>query len=221
MTPKRPEKSVPRSDVSSRRPNAIPAWAAVCFLVSGAAGLMYEVVWSKELSHVLGNSLHAVSTVVAAFLCGLALGAWRLGPWLSKPGRGARTYAWLELGIAAFGVLSVPWLRLLFPAFGALHHALGDGGAAFAAARFAIVFLLLLPPALLMGATLPVLVDYFEHDLVGPALARLYALNTAGAVAGSWLGGFVLVPGAGLFAASLCAAALNVVAALVPGVPYG
>ena len=215
MTPKRPEKSVPRSDVSSRRPNAIPAWAAVCFLVSGAAGLMYEVVWSKELSHVLGNSLHAVSTVVAAFLCGLALGAWRLGPWLSKPGRGARTYAWLELGIAAFGVLSVPWLRLLFPAFGALHHALGDGGAAFAAARFAIVFLLLLPPALLMGATLPVLVDYFEHDLVGPALARLYALNTAGAVAGSWLGGFVLVPGAGLFAASLCAAALNVVAALV------
>lgn len=199
----------------SARRAALPAWAAVCFLLSGAAGLLYEVVWSKELSHVLGNSLHAISTVVAAFLCGLALGAWRLGPWLSAPGRGARRYAYLELGIAAFGLISVPLLRALLPGFGGLYHALGGGTAAFAAARFAIVFVVLLPPTLLMGATLPVLVDYFEHELVGPALARLYAINTAGAVAGSWLAGFVLVPAVGLLAASFAAVALNVVAALV------
>ncbi len=151
---------------------------------------------------------------MAAFLCGLALGAWRLGPRLAKPGRGARVYAALELGIAVIGVLSVPLLRALPPAFGALHDALGSG-AAFAAARFAIVFVLLLPPTLLMGATLPVLVEHFERGLVGPALARLYALNTAGAVAGSWLGGFVLVPAIGLFGASLGAAALNLAAAAV------
>jgi spermidine synthase len=212
--PKKPRSGEAARRTPARRAPGLPAWAALCFLVSGAAGLLYEVVWSKELSHVLGNSLHAISTVVAAFLCGLALGAWRLGPWLSKPGQGARRYAYLELGIAAFGLVSVPLLRALMPAFGGLYHALGGGTAAFAAARFAIVFLVLLPPTLLMGATLPVLVDYFEHDLVGPALARLYAINTAGAVAGSWLGGFVLVPGVGLLAASVFAAALNVVAAL-------
>jgi len=216
MTSKRLPRPVTGSpdNVADRRAAALPAWAALCFLVSGAAGLVYEIVWSKEFTHVLGNSLHAISTVVAAFLCGLALGAWRLGPWLSKPGRGPRTYAHLELGIAAIGVLSVPALRGMSPVFGAMHAALG-GSPAFGAATFAFVFLLLLPPTLLMGATLPVLVDHFEHDLVGPALARLYAVNTAGAVAGSWLGGFVLVPGAGLLAASLGAAALNVAAALV------
>lgn len=173
------------------------------------------MVWSKELSHVLGNSLFSISTVVAAFLCGLALGAWKLGPRLSKPGEGVRRYAWLELGIAAFGLVSVPLLRACLPAFGEVYQVLGGGTAAFAAARFALVFALVLLPTLLMGATLPVLVDHFEHDLVGPALARLYAINTAGAVAGSWLGGFLLVPGLGLLATSVCAAGLNVAAALV------
>ena len=210
--PPRPPAAVPAAP--GPRTPALPAWAALCFLVSGAAGLLYEVVWSKELSHVLGNSLHAISTVVAAFLCGLALGAWKLGPRLSHPGEGARRYAWLELGIAAIGLLSVPAIRGMSPLFGVLFNTLGGGTAAFAIARFVIVFALVLPPTLLMGATLPVLVEYFERDLVGPALARLYAINTAGAVAGSLLGGFVLVPNVGLQASSWCAALLNVAAAL-------
>lgn len=210
-----PDRSPTRRPAAPVRAPALPAWAALCFVVSGAAGLVYEVVWSKELSHVLGNSLHAISTVVAAFLCGLALGAWWLGPRLSRPGHGARRYAYLELGIAACGVLSVPLLRALMPGIGGLYHALGGGTAAFAAARFAIVFGMLLPPTLLMGATLPVLVDHFEHERVGPALARLYALNTAGAVVGSLLAGFVLVPVVGLLAASFAAVLLNAIAALV------
>lgn len=197
------------------RTTSLPAWAALCFLLSGAAGLLYEVVWSKELSHLLGNSLFTISTVVAAFLCGLALGAWKVGPLLSKPGTGARRYALLELGIAAFGLVSVPLLRAQLPGIGVVYQALGGGTVAFAAARFGIVFVLVLVPTLLMGATLPVLVDHFEHELVGPALARLYAINTAGAVAGSWLGGFALVPGLGLLATSGIAVALNVTAALL------
>lgn len=198
----------------SRRPTStpLPVWAAACFFVSGAAGLLYEVVWSKELSHVLGNSLHAMATVVAAFLCGLALGAWKLGPRVSRARTNVRTYAGLELGIAALGVLSVPALRNLDPLFGALGHALGYG-AAFATARFAVVFALLLPPTALMGATLPVLVDAFERERLGPGLAALYAVNTAGAVAGSLAGGFVLLPGVGLLATTWAAALLNLAAA--------
>lgn len=207
----------PAPAAAAHRPaaGALPLWAVACFFVSGAAGLLYEVVWSKELSHVLGNSLHAISTVVAAFLCGLALGAWKLGAWLSRPADAPRRYAWLEFGIAAFGLVSVPVVRSLDPMVGAMYHALGDGGPAFVLARFAMVFLLLLPPTLLMGATLPVLVEHFEGALVGPALARLYALNTTGAVAGSLLGGFALVPGIGLLASSWVAAGLNVIAALL------
>lgn len=193
----------------------LPRWAAACFLASGAAGLLYEVVWSKELSYLLGNALHSVATVVAAFLTGLALGALLLGVRLARRRDGARVYALLELGVAALGLASMPVLRGLDPLWGALYHALGGEGPAYFAVRFALLFLLLLPPTLLMGATLPVLVGHFEHRAVGPALAQLYAVNTAGAVAGSLLGGFWLVPGVGLTATTWVAALLNAGAGLL------
>ena len=81
----------------------LPAWGLLCFFLSGAAGLLYEVVWSKQLSYLLGNSLHSVATVVAAFLGGLALGARLLGVPLARRRDGARVYAALELGVAVLG----------------------------------------------------------------------------------------------------------------------
>ncbi|MCC6653101.1 MAG: hypothetical protein IT348_18255, partial [Candidatus Eisenbacteria bacterium] len=82
----------------SRSPSSrssLPPWAALCFFASGAAGLLYEIVWSKQLAYVLGSSLHSVATVAAAFLCGLAIGARVLGVPLARRGNGARTYALL------------------------------------------------------------------------------------------------------------------------------
>src|SRR5262245_40104646 len=190
-------------------PATLPAWSAWCFFASGAAGLLYEVVWSKQLAYVLGSSLHAVATVVAAFLCGLALGARLLGVALARRGRGPRIYAMLELGVGVLGVVSLPVLRGIEPLVGILYRSFGGEGPAFAIARFALLFVLLIPPTALMGATLPVLVGHFERRRVGPALAQLYALNTLGAVAGSVIGGFALLPGVGLAATTWIAAALN------------
>jgi spermidine synthase len=194
---------------------SLPWWGALCFFASGAAGLLYEVVWSKQLSYLLGNSLHAVTTVVAAFLCGLALGARFLGVPLARRGNGARIYAALELGVGVLGVLTLPLLRGLDPLIGECYRAVGGESTTFALIRFGLAFASLLPAAALMGATLPVLVAHFEHGLVGPALARLYALNTFGAVAGSLAGGFALLPGLGLAGTTWFAAALNVVVALI------
>ena len=191
----------------------LPLWAVLCFLTSGAAGLVYEVVWSKQISYVLGNSLHAVSTVAAAFLMGLALGAYVLGVHMASRRGGARAYAALELGIGLLGLLSMPVLRSLDPVVGVLYRGLGGETWVFALCRLLLLFVLLLPPTALMGATLPVLVGHFEYRGVGPALARLYAINTVGAVLGSALAGFVLLPGIGLTASTWAAAALNVGAA--------
>ena len=211
MTPApRPSRTRP-----APRMAALPLWGAACFFTSGVAGLLYEVAWSKQLSYLLGNSTHAVATVVAAFLGGLALGARFLGTPLARRGNGARVYAALEIGIGVLGLVSLPVLRGVDPLVGELYRALGGEGAGFAAARFVLLFALLLPPAALMGATLPVLVAHFEHDLVGPALARLYALNTFGAVAGSFAGGFVLMPRLGLGATVGFAAGLNLAVALL------
>src|SRR5262249_455170 len=193
----------------SARRSTLPRWAALCFLASGAAGLLYEVVWAKQLAYLLGSSLHAVAAVVASFLLGLALGARLLGVPLARRGNGARTYALLELGVGALGLLILPALRASDPLIGQLYRALGGEGVAFAGARLVLVMLALLPPAALMGATLPVLVAHVERDLVGAGLARLYALNTPGAVAGSLAAGFGRLPGLGVTATTLVAAALN------------
>jgi spermidine synthase len=207
-------------NVAASRASTLPGWAALCFFVSGAAGLLYEIVWSKELAYLLGSSLHAVAAVVASFLLGLALGARLLGVPLARRGgfagaSGARTYALLELGVGVLGLLILPALRASDPLVGQLYRALGGEGASFATARLLLVMLALLPPAALMGATLPVLVAHVERDLVGAGLARLYALNTLGAVAGSLAAGFVLLPGLGLTVTTCVAALLNAGVALL------
>jgi spermidine synthase len=194
-------------------PISLPRWAALCFFASGVAGLLYETVWSKQLSYLLGSSLEAVATVVAAFLGGLALGARFLGVPLSRRPARVRSYALLELGVAAAAGLLLPALHGLDPLVGFLYRSFGHGSVAFALSRVVLLLVVLVPPAALMGATLPVLVAEFELGRVGPSLARLYALNTFGAVAGSILGGFLLIPTVGLAATTAVAVALNLAAA--------
>ena len=219
MAKKRHQRGARREDAPPPRERrdggALPAWAALCFFASGAAGLVYEAVWSKQLSYLLGSSLHAVATVVAAFLGGLALGARLLGVPLARRPAPLRAYARLELGVAIAAALLLPALLALDPLVGVFYRALGPGSVGFGLACLALMFVVLVPPAALMGATLPVLVAAFERGRVGPALARLYALNTFGAVAGSIVGGFVLIPGIGLAGATAVAVAVNIgVAAL-------
>src|SRR5262245_8425961 len=191
------------------RPAPLPRWAAVCFFASGAAGLLYEVVWSKQAAYLLGSSLHAVSAVVASFLGGLALGARLLGVRLASRSNGARTYALLEAGIGLLGLVLLPLLRASDPLVGQLYRALGGETFVFATARLGLLIAYLLPPAALMGATLPVLVAHVERGKVGSRLAWLYALNTLGAVVGAFAAGFFLLPGVGLTVTSGTAAALN------------
>ncbi len=176
----------PRADAPT-----LPAWAIVCFLVSGAAGLIYEIVWSKQLSYLLGSSLQSVATVTAAFLAGLALGARVLGVRFARGRDPARRYAQLELAVAAAGLAILPLLRSLEGPVGALYRSLGGESVAFAAARLI---------------------------LLAALLVRLYAINTLGAVAGAWLAGFLLMPRLGLGGSSAVAAGLNLLAG---GVAFG
>jgi len=198
---------------SPRSSTSIPPWAVLCFLVSGAAGLVYEIVWSKEIAYLLGSALQSVATVTAAFLGGLALGAQVLGTRLARQPAPGRRYAQLELGVGILGLAILPLLRGLDPVIGAFYRSFGGESAAFAILRLLLLLVVLVPPAALMGATLPVLVARCERGALGAGLAALYAINTFGAVAGSWLAGFYLMPRLGLTRATFVAAALNLVAA--------
>jgi spermidine synthase len=189
---------------------------ALIFAASGAAALVYEVTWTRLLTLQLGHGVAAASTVLAAFMGGLAVGAavaGRVGPRLEAT-QALRVYAGLELAIAALA-LTLPFeLGALEPLF-VLVYANGDGGAAFGLLRLAASLLLLAFPAAAMGATFPIAARWFVQHANRAALdaGSLYAANTVGAALGAFLAGFVLLPALGLSGATWVGVALNVIAA--------
>ncbi len=192
----------------------LPAVAGL-FLLSGAAGLVYEVVWLRQLSFVFGVTSHAVTTVLAAFMGGLALGSWLLGRLADRVKRPLAFYALLQAGVAATGLLVPLLLKLAQLIYVPLYGATGGSGIIFLTVRAILALLVLLPVTTLMGATLPALARHAgrTREAVSRRVGILYALNTAGAVAGTLLAGFVLIEHLGLWGSTLLAAGINLLAA--------
>src|SRR5262245_1431268 len=181
------------------------------FFVSGLCGLLYEVVWIRDAGTVLGNTTHAVGTVVGVFMGGLALGGWWGGRQADRRtgGKLLALYAMLEGGVAVAAIAvpllitaSEPLFRFLWSAVPSIYAFL----------RVVLVGVLLLVPTTLMGATLPVLSRFLSSsiDAAGREAGRAYAINTLGGVLGTLAAGFWLVPDLGLRATTILAATLNV-----------
>ena len=186
----------------------------VCFVFSGATGLIYEVLWARMLGLVFGATTLAVSTVLAAFMGGLALGsamAGRLARRIRKP---LSVYGWMEIGIAAYALL-VPFLfRWVDNLYAFIWQQFQPGFFTFSLWRFLLSCLLLLVPTTLMGATLPVLsAALVRHS--STAVTRLYACNLAGAIVGTLAAGFVLLPSFGVRTTIIVAAVINVIVGVV------
>ncbi|MBK8979886.1 MAG: fused MFS/spermidine synthase [Planctomycetes bacterium] len=203
----------------SDRPRSVRALAVLAlFLVSGASGLVYEVVWSRWFTQLLGTTIYAVSTVLGVFMGGLALGAWLFGRVADRPrANGLRIYGVLELAIGIY-VLLLP--ALIDAAEGIYVSAWPLVEASFAGQlglRFALVVAILIVPATLMGGTLPALSRHLvtspEHS--AREIGMLYAINTLGAVLGCATAGFVLLEHLGLSASLYLAAALNFAVAVL------
>jgi spermidine synthase len=182
------------------------------FIGSGAAGLIYQVVWSRELVLLFGNTTQAISTIVTAFLAGLGGGA-LVGAWLASRSRNPlRLYGFIELGVALLAV----GLPSLFPSLGGVY------GSAYTAVspeelgliRFGLAFAAVTPATFLMGMTLPALTSFFVRtlDSAGRSLGELYAANTLGAVAGTAVAGYALIELVGLSRTAYMAVLLNILA---------
>ncbi len=185
------------------------------FLASGAAGLIYEVIWMRVLMRILGATVVAYTIVLSAFMLGLAIGGWRLGRRIDRRGNPLRVYAALEFGIAVWAVtfhlLAGPLLEL----FSAAARSFTGAPVLVGVTRCLLAFAALLVPTVLMGGTLPVLSKFVVQRSaeLGQKVGQLYATNTAGAIVGTGLAGFILIGGIGEFRTTLVAAALNVTAA--------
>lgn len=189
------------------------------FALSGAAGLVYEVVWFHELRLTIGADSQSLAVVLASFMGGLFLGSLLFARMVGPARNPLKVYAVLELGIAGMGLL-IPvvlgWLRTV-------HLGVGDSPYVGLAIRSVICAALLGPPTVMMGATLPALSRWIRADSrQHTRISRLYALNTFGAVAGTVGTAFFIAPALGYDGANLVAVGLNVlVAAVAWGIARG
>ncbi len=176
----------------------------VCFVLSGFAALLYQTAWMRQFSVVFGTSELAVTTVLSAYMAGLALGAAIAGRFVDRITRPVLVYGLLEAGVA-LSALAVPLLLALANVLyvGTLGSqpeppdASGMGQSLF---YLIVAFIVLAIPTGCMGATLPMLTKYVvrSKEQIGPRVGMLYAFNTVGAVGGTVTAGFVLVPALGL-----------------------
>ncbi|MEZ5293388.1 MAG: fused MFS/spermidine synthase [Vicinamibacterales bacterium] len=195
---------------------APPWWFLVVYAMSGAAALVYEVAWTRLLTLSLGHGVAAASTVTAAFMGGLAIGAAVAGPASDRLGRAVamRLYAGLEIAIALLALALPLGLSFLDPL---LSRAYADGtpGLAFPLIRLVASLILVALPAVAMGATFPLVARWYVPSARWATrdAGALYAANTAGAALGALATGFALVPWLGLRGTTWVGVALNAIVA--------
>ncbi|MBI3857319.1 MAG: fused MFS/spermidine synthase, partial [Planctomycetes bacterium] len=164
------------------------------FFVSGLCGLLYEIVWIRVAGTVIGNTTHAVGTVVGVFMGGLALGGWWGGRQADRRSGGKllALYAMLEGGVAVAAIAVPLLIAASEPLFRVLWNALAGAPVIYGSLRVLLVGVLLLVPTTLMGATLPVLSRFLSSsiDAAGREAGRAYAINTFGGVIGTLAAGF-------------------------------
>ena len=227
-----PEHAAPSDEASSARPSSAGAPASasrrfafvlVLFLVSGATGLLYEVAFSKLLSNVFGATAYAVSTVLAAFMGGLALGAHLGGRNAGRTTRPLVAYGALEIGVGALCVVSPLVLSAVTDAYVVLARALPGSLVLVTAVRAALAAACVVAPTVAMGATLPLLSRVVAGTAEGGSgrrLALLYGTNTLGGATGALVSAYVILPELGVRGTMHAAALANVtigVLAIVAG----
>jgi spermidine synthase len=197
--------------VEQRSPYLVP-WLLL-FAGSGCAALIYEIVWFQLLQLVIGSSAVSLGLLLAAYMGGLCLGSAALARLVSTRQHPMRVYAFLELGIAAFGIIALFGV----PVIGRIYVAgAGATGLAGLVLRGSVAAVCLLPPTFLMGASLPAIARWVETTPRGVSwLGLLYSANVAGAVTGCVLAGFYLLRVHDMAYATYVAAAINVAVALL------
>jgi len=189
----------------------------IAFLISGMAALIYEVVWFRPLQLVFGSSVYAISTILTAFLGGLALGSFLFSRYADKVKNPLMIYAYLELGIAIYGVLIIHLFNILPYPYYSLFTSLKSNFEIFLFGQFLLMFAVMLVPTTLMGGTWPMVNKAFvtEFHKLGKGVGELYSVNSFGAIIGSFAGGFLIIPLLGVRNGSLFAAMLNFIAAII------
>ena len=198
-------------------PRWLLALLIILFFGSGACALVYQVMWLRLLSLVFGVTVYAASTVLAAFMAGLGVGSFLAGRFAARITRPLAAFGIAEVLVGITAFLTPPLLEALTGIWISLHESLPSSLAAITVIRFIVAFLVLIVPTSLMGATLPLVVQsaITRNDRIGGKIGVLYAINTAGAIAGALIAGFYFISDLGVARSFQIAAATNIAIGLI------
>jgi spermidine synthase len=187
----------------------------ILFFLSGSSALVYQVLWMRLLALVFGVTVHAASTVLAAFMLGLAIGSAAAGRLADRMRRPLVVFAVAEALVAVAALATPLGLDGVETVYVRLHASFGEWPVVITLVRFLLSCAVLLVPTILMGATLPLVVksSLARGSILGRQVSLLYACNTAGAVAGTLIAGIWMVPQLGIAQSFRAAAALNLLVA--------
>lgn len=198
--------------------SALRNWVLVAFAMSGFASLAYEVLWSRALVYFLGLSTYAFTTMLTAFLIGLAVGSFIISKWVDRMKDPLLGLAVVEILIGVFALALIPAINVMYPLSQSLGALLGrDSWWGVVGVRFILALILMLPATICMGATMPLVVRYYTDHIggLGRGMGKVYAVNTLGAIFGSLAAGFLLVP---LFGVRLSISLIVVLNILIAGI---
>ena len=205
--------NTPTEASSSSKLQSAELIALICFVLSGFAALVYEISWIRKASLVVGATSYAVSTVLGVFFGGLAIGSYLFGKRTRQQRKPIRLYGKLEIGVGILCIASVFTLPLIESLYSSLYDSIQGGLFVALLIRAALVSICLLPPTILMGATLPLFCRQFIRHKNGVlnSISWLYGLNTLGAAIGAAVCGFALLPTIGVNASIFLAGGISII----------
>lgn len=181
----------------------------IAFAFSGMAALIYELTWIRPLQFIFGSTVYTISIVFAVFMFGLALGSLILSRYVDKIRNLPFIYSLMILGIGLYGVLLLSIFNLLPQAYNKLYF-LHTNFYLFQVVQFVLVFVVLLIPTTLMGATFPLIAKFYTREKIGKGIGEVYSANNIGAIFGSFGAGFILIPLLGIKASIITAGSINI-----------
>ncbi|MFQ5600301.1 MAG: fused MFS/spermidine synthase [Candidatus Krumholzibacteriia bacterium] len=191
--------------------------AMICFFFSGFAALTLEIAWIRKASLVFGSTIFATSAVLAVFFLGLSVGSVTFGKLGRKLSRPLRAYSMLEISLGILSLSSPYTFRLADHLYGVVYRAWAAETLLLILMRIVLVAVVILPPTILMGGTLPLFCRQFVvlRSKVAGSVGVLYGINTAGAAAGAATAGFWLLPAVGLRLTIQIGAAISILCGLI------
>ncbi len=182
------------------------------FFLSGCTALIYELCWIRKSSLLFGTTVFAASTVFAVFFGGLAIGSYLAGRFSRRITRPLMVYAVLEIVLGIIALCNPFLFSMSEKLYGLFYPALYHNFILLSGIRGIIITLLLLPPTIIMGTTLPLFCSHYTNSELNISLSigLLYGINTGGAVIGALLCGFYLLPTIGITASILLSGCVNI-----------